>query len=58
VVEEALSLTRKLAQFFPSRRGASDVNLSILVEKMFDVMDQSSILVKLWGLSTEDINTM
>jgi hypothetical protein len=47
VVEEALSLTRKLAQFFPSRRGASDVNLSILVEKMFDVMDQSSILVKL-----------
>ncbi|MCI66209.1 hypothetical protein A2U01_0087467, partial [Trifolium medium] len=58
VVEETPSLIRKIAQLIPSRRGVNDVNLSMLIDKIFDVLDQSSQLVKPRGLSKENINTM
>ncbi|MCI25803.1 hypothetical protein A2U01_0046994, partial [Trifolium medium] len=58
VVGETPSLIRKIAQLIPSWRGVNDVNLSILIDKIFDVLDQISQLVKPRGLSKENINTM
>jgi len=58
MLEETLGLAKKVAQLFPPRRVSVKQTCSILIKKIVDVLNLSSILVKHWRLFMKDINTM